>query len=76
MVVLVLVPDVVLPPGLLVRVQVPEDGSPLSITVPVDTPQVGCEMVPGEGAPGVAGAALIVMGDEDADIQPATLVTV
>jgi hypothetical protein len=53
--VLVPVPVLVTPPGLLVKVQVPEDGKPLNTTVPVETPHVGCVMVPTAGAPGVTG---------------------
>ena len=76
MVVFVPVPVVVLPPGLLVRVQVPEAGRPLSITVPVETPQVGCVMVPTDGAPGVTGWALIRAEAELLDVQPSALSTV
>jgi hypothetical protein len=67
---------VVLPPGLLVRVQVPEDGSPLSLTVPVDTPHVGCVMVPTTGAPGVTGWVLMTAEPELLDVQPSALRTV
>jgi hypothetical protein len=76
MVVLVLVPEVVLPPGLLVRVQVPEDGSPLSLTVPVETPQVGCVRVPTTGVLGVTGCVLITAELEPLDVQPSALRTV
>ena len=41
MVVLVPVPLVVVPPGFLVKVQVPEAGKPLNTTLPVATVQVG-----------------------------------
>jgi hypothetical protein len=37
---LVPVPEVV-PPGVLVNVQVPEDGKPLKTTLPVETAHVG-----------------------------------
>ena len=50
MVVLVPVPVVVVPPGERVNVHVPEEGSPLSTTLPVDTKQVGWVMVPTVGA--------------------------
>ena len=41
MVVLVPDPVVVVPPGVLVKVQVPVAGKPLNITLPVPTLQVG-----------------------------------
>ena len=47
---LVPVPEVVVPPGVLVSVHVPVDGRPLRTTLPVDTAQVGCVMVPIVGA--------------------------
>ncbi len=46
MVVAVPVPVEVAPPGLLVKVHVPEAGSPLKSTLPVDTPHVGWVIVP------------------------------
>ena len=52
---LVPVPEVVVPPGVLVSVQLPVDGRPLKTTLPVDTAQVGCVIVPTEGAFGIAG---------------------
>jgi hypothetical protein len=55
MVVLVPVPVVVVPPGVLVNVQVPDDGNPLKSTLPVDTEHVGCVIVPITGAEGVIG---------------------
>ena len=53
------VPVIVADPGDAVTVQVPA-GKPLKATLPVDTEQVGCVMVPMMGAVGVAGCALIV----------------
>ena len=70
------VPVVVVPPGFLVRVQVPEDGSPLSVTLPVATLQVGWVMGPRVGAVGVTGAALITTRLEASEVQPSALVTV
>ena len=75
-VVLVPVPVVVIPPGLRVNVQVPEDGNPLKTTLPVATLQVGCVMAPTVGAVGVAGCALMTTFDEDAETQAAAFVTV
>ena len=51
---MVLVPEPVVttPPGVLVNDQVPDDGKPFKITLPVDRTQVGCVMVPTVGAEG------------------------
>jgi len=46
------VPVVVIPPGFLVNVQVPDEGKLLNTTLPVDKVQVGCVMVPTDGATG------------------------
>ena len=40
------------PPGVLVKVHVPDDGKPLNTTLPVDTLHVGCVIVPTVGAVG------------------------
>ena len=48
-------PFVVTPPGLRVKVHVPDEGSPLSATRPVDTAQVGWVTAPVTGAVGVGG---------------------
>jgi len=40
---------VVVPPGDLVSVQVPDEGKPLNATLPVATAQLGCVIVPTEG---------------------------
>jgi len=76
MVVLVPVPVVVAPPGLLVKVHVPDEGKLLNKTLPVETVQVGCVIVPGAGATGVAGCTLITTLDDAGDTHPAELVTV
>ena len=52
-VVLVPVPSVVTFPGVRVSVQVPVDGNPLRITLPVGTRHDGCVMVPTTGAGGM-----------------------
>ena len=49
------VPVLVPPPGFRVTVHVPEDGNPVSKTLPVDVAQVGCVMVPITGGVGVGG---------------------
>lgn len=51
-------PVVVIPPGFLVKVHVP-DGKPLNSTVPVDTLQSGCVMPPTVGIDGVVRGAAI-----------------
>ena len=50
--VLVPVPVVVVPPGVLVNVHVPVEGKPLNTTLPVAKEQVGCVIVPTTGAEG------------------------
>ena len=54
MVVLVPAPVVVVPPGVLVNVQVPAAGKPLNTTLPVDKAHMGCVIVPTAGADGLA----------------------
>jgi hypothetical protein len=67
------VPVPVIDPGLMVHVP---DGKPESTTLPVATVQVGCVMVPTDGADGVTGCALITTLAEGLDVHPAALVTV
>jgi hypothetical protein len=76
MLVLVPVPVVVVPPGVLVNVQLPVAGKPLNTTLPVTTEQVGCVMVPTVGADGDEGGAVIITSADPDDIQPVELVTV
>jgi hypothetical protein len=70
-VILVPVPVVVMLPGFLVRVHVPEEGRPLRATLPVATSQAGWVLVPTTGAAGAEGIALIttlpVAGETHAD---------
>ena len=63
-------PVEVVPPGEAVTVQVPEAGRPLKVTDPVGVAHVGCVTVPGTGAVGIVGTALIVIGKEARDEQP------
>ena len=67
---------VVVPPGVLVRVQVPEAGNPLRITLPVATPQMGWVIAPTTGAVGVGGWILITTWPETGETQPSLLLTV
>jgi len=60
MVVLVPVPGVVVPPGVLVNVQVPVAGKPFNTTLPVDAEHVGCVIV---AATGPEGETFIVSSD-------------
>lgn len=66
----------VMPPGVLVIVQVPEAGKPFNTTEPVGVPQLGCVIVPTVGAAGFAGAALMATLPESPETQPTSLVTV
>ena len=74
--VLVPVPVVVSPPGVLVNVHVPDDGKLLNTTLPVATVQVGCEMVPTMGAVGVVGWVLITTLEDATETHADALVTV
>ena len=70
------VPVVMVPPGVLVKVQVPLAGKPLNATEPVGVPQLGCVIVPTVGAAGKAGAALMNTLPEETETHPTSLVTV
>ncbi len=76
MVLLVPVPVVVVPPGVLVNVHVPVAGKPFKTTLPVAVEQVGCVIVPTVVAVGDDGAASIITLAEAPEIHPASLVTV
>ena len=76
MVVLVPVPVVVVPPGVLVNVHVPDDGNPLKSTLPVDTEHVGCVIVPITGAEGEPDGALMTILADESEVHPDALVTV
>jgi hypothetical protein len=69
-VVLVPVPFVVIAPGVRVTVQVPVEGNPLNTTLPVDTKQVGCVIVPMEGAAGVRLTSTVVVANADGPLHP------
>jgi hypothetical protein len=69
MVVPVPVPEVVIPPGFLVNVQVPVAGKPLKTTLPVGVVHVGCVTVPRIGAEGIE-LTVAVTGNLVAVVQP------
>ena len=66
----------VIPPGVLVNVHVPDAGKPLKSTLPVAIVHVGCIIVPTTGAIGVASSALITTLADATEIQLDALVTV
>ena len=66
----------VVPPGDLVRVHVPEAGNPDKTTLPVATAQVGWVIAPRVGADGVAAWVLITRLADVGEIHPEALVTV
>ena len=76
MVELVPEPVVVVPPGVLVRVQFPVAGNPDKTTLPVATLQVGWVIVPIVGADGVEACVLITTLADAGEIHPEALVTV
>ena len=75
-VVVVPVPVIVTPPGVLVNVQVPDDGKLFNTTLPVATEHVGCVMVPAIGAVGIVGCILITTLADATDKHVEALVTV
>lgn len=70
---LVPVPVAVVPPGLLVKVHVPDDGKPLNTTLPVASLHVGWVIESIVGAAGAPGTTLIVKA-KATDVQPLTVV--
>ena len=75
-VVLVPVPVLVVPPGVLVNVQLPVAGSPFKTALPVATVQVGSVIVPTVGAVGVGGCALMTILADAEEVHPEAFVTV
>ena len=76
MFVVVPLPSVVTLPGLRVSVHVPDEGKPLRATLPVDSRQVGCIIVPTTGDEGEGGCELMDTLAEGSDVHPAELVRV
>ena len=73
MVILVPVPVIIIPPGVLVNVQVPVTGKPFKTTIPVATVGVGCVIVPTVGAVSMSDWALIVT-IVPGEIQPSKII--
>lgn len=73
---LVPVPVVLISPGFVTIIHEPDEGSPVSSTLPVERLQVGCVTAPVRGAEGNDGGWLITAFAEAADTQPAALLTV
>ena len=71
----VVLPVVVILPGVLVSVQFPA-GKPFSTTEPVEAAQVVWLMLTIAGASGVTGCELITTLPHDTEVQPAAFVTV
>ena len=67
---------VIIPPGVVVNVHVPDAGKPLRTTLPVVTVHVGCITVPTVGAVGVTGCTSITTSAEATEVHPDELVTV
>ena len=61
--------------GFCVKVHVPLDGKPFKVTLPVVVLQVGCVVVPTEGALGADGAELITTFVEAEEVHPAAFIT-
>jgi hypothetical protein len=76
MVVVVPVPVVIAPPGLLVIVHVPVAGKPFNTTLPVATEQVGCVIDPIVGAPGKPVTLFTTIGEDEAEMHPDGFITV
>ena len=73
-VIVVLVPLPLILPGFIV--QVPVDGNPFKITLPVELVHVVCVIVPTVGAVGVTGCIFITTLAEATDVQATAFVTV
>jgi hypothetical protein len=74
-VVLVPVAELEIPPGVLVRVQVPVAGNPFRTALPVATAHVGWVIVPIVGAAGVDGCELITALADTGDVHPEAFAT-
>jgi hypothetical protein len=77
MVVEVPLPVVVMPPGVRVIVQSPDEGNPFSWILPVETKHVVCVIVPIEGAAGLWLTVIVVDAEAEGPLHPfaVTLIT-
>jgi hypothetical protein len=75
-VVVVPVPEAVMPEGVLVIVHVPVEGKPDNATLPVETTQLGGVLVPTTGAVGVMGWVFIDTLTDADEVQFDEFVTV
>jgi hypothetical protein len=73
---LIPVPVLVVPPGVLVNVQVPVAGRPFKTALPVAIVQVGSVIVPTVGVVGVGGCTLMTTLGDAVEVHPEALVTV
>ena len=73
---LVPVPVVDTVPGYLINVQVPVEGNPAKITLPVARVHVGGVIVPTKGAEGIEGCVFITTFPDIEETHPVELVTV
>ena len=71
--IVILAPEPAIVPGLIVQFP---DGKPVNSTLPVATAQVGCIIVPVNGAEGVTGCEFITTFVDASDVHPTELVTV
>jgi hypothetical protein len=74
-VVVVPIPETVIPPGFLVNVQVPVDGNPFIPTLPVDNIHVGCVTVTITGAGGFKSDNGTIASFDRVEMHPSALVT-
>jgi hypothetical protein len=75
-VVLVPVPVLVVPSGVLLNVHLSVAGNPFKTALPVATAQVGSVIVPTVGDVGVGGWALMTILADAVEVHPEALVTV
>jgi hypothetical protein len=66
----VLLPGITMPAGLLVTVQLPDEGNPFNTTLPVAKVQTGWVISPNPGAVGVAGCARIATLPDATEVHP------
>ena len=75
MVLLAPLPEVIIPPGVIINFHDPVAGRPLKTTLPVAMLIVGWVIVPTLGAFGVDGWALMVILEDETEIHPNALIT-